>query len=274
MKRSLLVGIAQYPGRQPMVGCTNDVEDMQRVLGLYGFPPSEPLVNRSADAATILRRLRQEISALCDGDELVFYFSGHGVTYPVDGVDHEGLCGIDFAWNNRASVVIDDDVSAALSSVPSGGRVTMIIDACHSGGIQPSIAEVFVLAETPSFRIKTMPVPPQIAGEIARLAALGQTTSFQDTVAPVSCSVLLCACAPNEVAADFDFPDGRANGVMTRALAQHLAGVPAEDAIHTRDELRRTIAQWHFDKVQTVQLHGDRALFTTPLISSAGDGGG
>jgi hypothetical protein len=285
MKSALLVGISNYPGMTPMPGCTNDIIDVRTMLVSRGFTsitmlPDDPVRSQQATGASIVNALRTAISGMRDGDELVFYFSGHGVKYPLAGIDHEGLCGYDFTWTNRASVLLDDDLSDALSDVAPGARVSIVVDACHSGGLERDFALVRSAAAAPPFRIRTYPVvPDDIEKQIVHLEILHQSKTFADAVnarngvQSVRDVVLLAACAPDEVAADADFVGGRANGVLTYALSRILNALPAnvQPSEATRIELQGAIKALGF--AQTPQLHGRVALFTTtPLISSAGDG--
>ena len=277
MKSALLIGISNYPGMDPMPGCTNDTADIEAVLRGFGFTsitrlPDDPRNWQQVTGLSIKSSLRAAIASLSCGDELVFHFSGHGVKYPLHGVDHEGLCGIDFAWTDADSVLIDDDLSNALTGLADGARMTIVADACHSGGLQPDYSRLLSIAAAPSFRVRTYPVPDYIAAEIARLDSLQQTRTFADAVmtgngVPTTRdAVLLSACAPEELAADTDFADGRPNGVLSYTLVQRLAapGTNCEPAVTTRAGLQTAIEELGFG--QTPQLHGRPWLFGEPLI--------
>ncbi|MDQ6941870.1 MAG: caspase family protein [Candidatus Eremiobacteraeota bacterium] len=277
MKSALLVGIRDYPGMDPIPGCLNDAADVEVALRRLGFTsiirlPDDPAHWQQVTGARIKDGLRAAIAALRSGDEFMFYFSGHGVKYPVHGVDHEGLCGVDFAWPDPTSVLIDDDLSQALAGLADGARVTIVADACYSGGLQTNFALLLSTAAAPSFRIRAYPViPDDIMAEIARLDSLQQTRTFADAVmagngVPTTRNaVLLSACAPDQLAADTDFA-GRPNGVLTFALLQRLAepGAKGEDAKTTLAALTAAIKAFGFS--QTPQLHGREILFGEPLI--------
>lgn len=276
MKTALVVGIANYPGMDPMPGCANDAADVEALLRTLGFTitklPDDLAQWQQVTGASVKAALGAGIAALRKGDEFVFYFAGHGVKYPHGGVDHEGLCGIDFAWPDPTSVLIDDDLSQALSGLADGARVTIVADACYSGGLQPDFALLVSTAAAPPFRIRTYPAPDDVAEEIARLESLGQTRTFADAVmagngVPATHdAVLLSACGPDELAADSDFGAGRPNGVLTYALLRRLADARtrAEDANTTLSALVAAVTTLGF--AQTPQLHGRRILFDTPLI--------
>ena len=60
-------------------------------------------------------------------DRLVFYYSGHGWRTERDGVLRECLCLHD-------DFLFDDELVRASQDLPSG-VLTVVIDACHSGGL-------------------------------------------------------------------------------------------------------------------------------------------
>jgi hypothetical protein len=143
VRRALLVGINDYP--QPgdrLEGCVNDVFLMSSVLQECGFPAEEIRVclNERATAKGILDRLEWLLRDPRPGDELVFYYSGHGAqlaTYgDSGGVDRrdETLVPYDFDWSPETCVT-DDRIFELYAQLPYETRLAMIFDCCHSGGI-------------------------------------------------------------------------------------------------------------------------------------------
>lgn len=142
-RRALLVGINDYPDpAQRLEGCVNDVFLMSSVLQECGFPPEtiRTCLDRRADTEGILSRLRWLLDETGPGDELVFYFSGHGARIPEYGEcfepDHyvEALVPWDFDWS-PGKAITDDQIYCLYAQLPYEARLMMVFDCCHSGGI-------------------------------------------------------------------------------------------------------------------------------------------
>jgi hypothetical protein len=107
---------------------------------VYGFPPGEvsTLLDQEATREAILEAIESRLMADArPGDELVFYFAGHGsrVENPasdeIDGLD-ETLVPADSAVG--APDVHDKELRKIFNrALDSGAKVTVIVDACHSG---------------------------------------------------------------------------------------------------------------------------------------------
>jgi len=142
-RRALLVGINEYadPG-QNLEGCVNDVFAMSATLQQCGFDPEDIRVclNERATAEGILSRLGWLLEDAKDGDERVFYYSGHGAQIPDYGpdgtVNHkvETLVPHDFDWSPDRWVS-DQQIMTLYSQLPDDCRFVMILDCCHSGGM-------------------------------------------------------------------------------------------------------------------------------------------
>jgi len=143
VRRALLVGINDYPDAgDRLAGCVNDVFLMSSVLQECGFAPEEIRVclDARATASGIIERLEWLLSAPQEGDELLFYYSGHGARVPEYGPEHEPdrhcetLVPYDFDWTPETSVS-DDRIHSLYSQLPDNVRFSMILDCCHSGGM-------------------------------------------------------------------------------------------------------------------------------------------
>lgn len=142
-RRALLVGINDYPDpANRLEGCVNDVFRISATLQESGFAPGDirVVLNERATAATILDRLHWLLDGVKDGDERVFYYSGHGAQIPAygegDAVDHQDEClvPVDFDWA-RDHAVTDDQFYDLYSQLPYDSRFVAILDCCHSGGM-------------------------------------------------------------------------------------------------------------------------------------------
>lgn len=142
-QKALLVGINDYSAPiSPLEGCVNDVFLMSSVLQQCGFEPEgiRTVLNERATAKGILDRMEWLLEDAKSGDELIFYFSGHGARYPeynaYDEPDRfiECLVTADFDWS-RDRCIKDRDIVEIYSQLPYDCRFVMVVDACHSGGI-------------------------------------------------------------------------------------------------------------------------------------------
>lgn len=145
-RKALLVGINDYPDpANRLEGCVNDVFTMSSVLQECGFEPETIRVclDDRATADGILSRLRWLTDGAQPGDELVFYYSGHGAQIPEYGENFEPdrkvetLVPWDFDWTPERAIS-DDQIWCMYSQLPYDTRLAMIFDCCHSGGIHRS----------------------------------------------------------------------------------------------------------------------------------------
>lgn len=142
-QKALLVGINDYPSASDALeGCVNDVFTMSEVLQRGGMPASSirTCLDGRATAKGILERLDWLLDDPKPGDELVFYYSGHGARYPeynAEGEpDHfvETLVPWDFDWSAETSIA-DRQIFELYSQLPYDCRLVMIFDCCNSGGL-------------------------------------------------------------------------------------------------------------------------------------------
>jgi len=104
MKKALLVGINDYPGKgNDLLGCVNDVQNMHDLLiSLFGFS-RESIVMITDSAATtfnILKALEMLVYEAKPGDLLVFHYSGHGSQVPdANGDETDKLDEIICPWD-------------------------------------------------------------------------------------------------------------------------------------------------------------------------------
>jgi hypothetical protein len=142
-RRALLVGINNYPDpADRLEGCVNDVFLMSSMLQRSGFNADDirVVLNERATARGILDRLEWLLDGTEDGQDRVFYYSGHGAQIPGYGVGEkidrkdECLVAHDFDWT-REHAVTDDQFYDLYSQLPYGTRFLTVLDCCHSGGM-------------------------------------------------------------------------------------------------------------------------------------------
>lgn len=142
-RRALLVGINEFAGNIPKLeGCVNDVFEMSATLQEIGFKPDEirVILDDRATASNLLERLNWLLEDASDGDERVFFYSGHGAQIPVYNVlgepdsNLECLVPHDFAWTPE-TMITDQQLVELYSQLPYGVNFMMVLDCCHAGGI-------------------------------------------------------------------------------------------------------------------------------------------
>ncbi|CAE7895471.1 pca1 [Symbiodinium necroappetens] len=146
-RRSLLVGINYFGTQNELHGCVSDVQRMLPLLDKLGFPSDAESRRVLVDAPDwpqhlhpTLANMRQGIAWLTSdaqpGDSLLFHYSGHGGRMPrSDGRSewHETLCPVDM---DAEGMLLDSELFETLvRPLPSGCRLTCILDSCHSDGV-------------------------------------------------------------------------------------------------------------------------------------------
>ncbi len=143
-KKALLVGINDYPDPDKQLnGCVNDVFRMSEVLQEMGFDPSDikTVINERATSQNLRIMMDWLLKDAKDGDNLFFFYSGHGAQIPsteIDGEDSdhldECLVTYDFDWK-RENAYTDKEFLKSYSQLSYGVDFTTILDCCHSGGM-------------------------------------------------------------------------------------------------------------------------------------------
>lgn len=183
-----------WPGY--LAGCWNDAAGMAATLASSGYE-----TRGWFDADCTLGRVRQELAdaatGLQSGDTFVFSDSGHGgQTLGAFFGSTETLCFYD-------GQLADTELRAMLSQFKPGVNVVVILDSCHSGGmdraagLRPRVAPLWVT--------KDLPVTPALRTSDRILANV----------------LLIAACQRDEVAGD-----GDANGAFTGSLLESLDTAP------------------------------------------------
>lgn len=151
--RALVIGISAYrslPEKMFLEGPKNDIRLIEGLLkDKLGFAAENIRVLRDSEAtrAAILATIDDWLIAGTEpGDRAYLFFSGHGLQVTdhngdeEDGLD-EALSTFDIAagdgdWTN---VILDDDIDAVLARLKDR-KVSLVIDACHSGTISRTLS--------------------------------------------------------------------------------------------------------------------------------------
>ncbi|KAF4671696.1 Ca(2+)-dependent cysteine protease [Perkinsus olseni] len=143
VQRALLVGINYYGSNCELSGCIPDVHNMKRLLvETYHWNPNDIKLltddgqNEAPTRENIIRSMRWLVRDAKPGDIFFFHYSGHGAQQedPLhleeDGMN-ETIIPVDV---QRSGQITDDVIHEILvDPLPSGARLTSVMDCCHSG---------------------------------------------------------------------------------------------------------------------------------------------
>jgi hypothetical protein len=139
-KYAIIVGISDYPGTaNDLQYCDDDAQDIYNALTtLYGYEEGNIhlLLNMSANFTAIRDAINDIKSKAVTGDEVVFFFSGHGTNGRADDGDMEKI----------DEAIVSHDGSGSLVAIWDGqlknwftgfktSRIIFIFDSCLAGGM-------------------------------------------------------------------------------------------------------------------------------------------
>ncbi|WP_299953420.1 caspase family protein [uncultured Roseobacter sp.] len=261
--RALLIGIGAYSGdAAPLEGPANDLVMMRDLVETeMGFAPEEVLVLSDAQASrpAVLAAFQNWLIAGTGPNDRVFiYYSGHGTQiYDEVGGDEgpegmdEALVMVDYDRSDPlAGLVTDDEIGRMLDQL-ADRRVTMLVDACHSGTVSRSLAGT---ASAPSQRARFVaPISrPQADGSSSRStlvpdgSVLRRDTGLIGDIQVPSKQRLevWSASAPYQLAWE-TMIDGRSHGVFSYHFATALREGTADtnqNGTTSREELLSYLA--------------------------------
>lgn len=224
-KYALLVGINAYQ-QSPLNGCVNDVLDLRERLIVHDFHPDNirVLLDKRATHNAIRERLQW---LLTKNGVLVFSFSGHGSNVRTRKANDvledymtEVLCPWDYEdhWDAPLS---DDVLANNFKQLKPDSRLTVILDACHSGTATRAVASATCVGGRPRYLAPPRDINLRAIGvlPVKRLGLKAKPKTFD--VDPTMRHVLLAACQSSETAADTMYGQ-RSNGAFTYSLLQAM----------------------------------------------------
>lgn len=134
-RRAVLIGLNYIGTRNELLGCIEDVRNVQEVLqGTLGYSPenitllTEVSVTRPT-RANIVAALTALISATRPGDVAFVWYSGHGkqISNPLAPM------GFSNAWISLDGIILETELQDIFSLAPAGAKVFVGSDCCHSG---------------------------------------------------------------------------------------------------------------------------------------------
>lgn len=129
---ALCVGI-NYAGTEfQLTGCINDAEDIRAILpNRYS---KELITEEGATKEVILSLLGGMVNQLEAGDDLMFFYSGHGswcADQNGDEEDGRDECLVDY----NLELITDDELGDIFQHRHRHSRILFITDSCHSGTV-------------------------------------------------------------------------------------------------------------------------------------------
>lgn len=269
-RRALLVGIGTYtrpaagapaPTRtlRPLDGPRNDVEAMRSLLVTrYGVSSGDiaTLLDGAATRRALLGALDSLVRTAAAGDDVLFFYAGHGsqvrndASREADKMD-ETLVPADALLG--APDVRDKELRMRFAALAGKGvRLTVIVDACHSG----SIARGVVLGETR----QADPAPTSISD--------ADSGPAPETLPGV---LILSAAQDVEFAQEVRPPGGAPVGAFSSALVSALAEGPPDQSVASAFVRARARIKG-LGLLQEPVIGGDAARRNSPLFGDAKDG--
>jgi hypothetical protein len=226
MKRALLVGINYVGTENELNGCINDIHNVTAYLQtVRGYLTASCIMMsdatpRKPTRANIMAAFKELLQGVRAGDELWFHYSGHGTLQRDTNGDEESgsdscICPLDF---NQTGFITDDVIRSALVAlVPSGARLYIVLDACHSG----TGCDLRYKYDDSSYLLNNAAAPLPAVYD-PNSWSLRQTSyeykRYAKTAGEVFC---ISGCQDSQTSADA-FLAGKAAGALTFCLLQAL----------------------------------------------------
>lgn len=144
-KYAIVIGVSDYPGTvNDLSYADDDAEDMTNVLeNIYGFKASniQAFIDKEGDGAknatrtNIIRAIENLSETTVSGDEVVFFFSGHGTRGIAADGDKEKIDeAIVVHDGSRTLPIWDGELRMAFENFKTD-RIIFFFDSCLAGGM-------------------------------------------------------------------------------------------------------------------------------------------
>ncbi len=138
-RHAIIVGISDYPGEDSDLAYADvDATEMANVLtSVYGFRDVQTLINGAASRPAILAAIDSLRESVAADDEVVFFFSGHGMNGAAADGDDERTDEAIVTQDDTCTEFLpiwDGELKQAFSEFATT-RIIFIFDSCLSGGM-------------------------------------------------------------------------------------------------------------------------------------------
>lgn len=250
-KKALCIAINDYPGyNNDLKGCVNDAKNWSQLLqNKYGFTIVDTLLDRKATKVAVYHAIKKLVKQAKDGDILVITYSGHGTN--VRDTSRDEADGRDEAWCMYDGNLIDDDIKKLIAGLPSGVKLTVISDSCHSGTVTRAFMEATNAGEYDEY-IKARYMPPEDDIEAFAISSMPLEKAVFEPRSGMK-EILISGCKSTEYSYD-----ARINGQATGAFSYHAINILKNNPGITYEDfykkLREQLPTRRFS--QTPQLEG------------------
>jgi hypothetical protein len=138
-RHAIIVGISDYPGAGSDLAYADvDATEMASALtSAYGFTDVQTLTNGAASRSAILGAIADLQRSVGEDDEVVFFFSGHGMNGVAADGDNEKVDEAIVTQNDTGTeflAIWDGELKQAFSDFKTI-RIVFIFDSCLAGGM-------------------------------------------------------------------------------------------------------------------------------------------
>ena len=246
-RHALLVGVGDYPQSSlDLLGPENDINALEKILKEnWGFKPEnvQVLMDKQATKSAVLQALRSLKLRSQPGDQLFFYFSGHGTSASDEAVRlplpdmTAGLLPYDAKLNLAkheivASLIVGrTDLRPIFMDIDQSGRQLLVmIDACYSGNAVRSLS-------LPGEKMRSRYVQldskvDTLLPDVNQVQTRSIAASASEEAYPYRNVFFISASGEYEEAADISGPylqkfptiDGKPHGAFSDAMLRVLSG--------------------------------------------------
>ena len=282
-RHALLVGIGNYPDSMlDLDGPGHDLTALEPILiNTWQFKPSNIQVLRDAQATKdeILKALVRLKERSKPGDQLFFYFSGHGTSAGDDNIQlplpdmTAGLLPYDVKLNLSKPEIVSSlivgrtDLRPLFQDIDQSGRELLVmIDACYSGNAVRSFSSS--TGKPPSRFVRLDASVDSLLPEIDQVRTRAIAAAASEEVYPYKNIFFISASGEYEEAADISGPflqkfptiDGKPHGAFSDAMLRSLSGKAGQldtdnNAVISQLEIKQGIQAWLSDKFPQTPQH-------------------
>ena len=155
-KYAIVIGISNYPGASnDLELCDDDAVDVVDALHEYGYSQANIIALIDSENDTEMVATRDKIlgaiayvkGKVVAGDEVVFFFSGHGGRGKANDGDKEVIDECIWAHNGSSSLlpIWDGELATAFDGFKTD-RIVFIFDSCYAGGMTDLAGQGRVIA--------------------------------------------------------------------------------------------------------------------------------
>ncbi len=210
------VDAAHYDGWDgPLSACEADAFSMEAICKAAGFE-ARTLVTADATRDGFLREAKRLASLAASGDIITISYSGHGGQLPDRNGDEKDR--YDETWCLYDGQLVDDELYTLWSEFPTGTRIVLFSDSCHSGTVLRNTLSGVRVASPPSDSSGYRAMPPAVQ----RRTFAANRDFYENLLArpapprtPDATVALVSGCQDNQLS-----QDGVYNGAFTGALIE------------------------------------------------------